>query len=370
MRKLLVLTSVCLISIGLFAQEEEDFKPRVQYGIGMIGQTSIQQTGDDQGYYVDWAGLKKGFIHTNVFLTPKLSGKLQLGYHSPNAKVFEFFIDYKFNDFLSVRGGRFKTGGPRAHFEEVIYDLEFTEIPFSVTEFARDLRIPDFRRYGLQAHGQYKWLGYKLFYHDGDGFGNNPPSEQFIDIDENRQSNVGLKLTNFDIFLSFTPLKHTEFGGHIGKASFAGMGRQSITHHSLFLYYKPNKWEFKLDYLAYPNVIFEDGFVPDSKDFSLHPYYTVDKTGYSLFAGYDINTKFRFGMRYEHFDQGPLGESPTKKYEDLNIYTVGLTFFPLKGNRRNKIVLFYEHFDERNTTPGFHRPNDIIALAAQLFFLK
>lgn len=116
MKKLVVFTSVFLISLGLLAQEEEPFKPKIEYGLGMIGQTSYQQTSDDQGYYIDWAGLKKGFIHTNVFLTPQLSGKLMLGYHSPNAKVFEFYVDYKFNDLIAVRAGRFKTGGPRAHF--------------------------------------------------------------------------------------------------------------------------------------------------------------------------------------------------------------------------------------------------------------
>ena len=370
MRKLLLLTSVFLISAGLNAQEKEPFKPRVEYGLGMIGQTSFQQTGDDQGYFVDWAGLKKGFIHTNVFLTPQLSGKLMLGYHSPNAKVFEFYVDYKFDKLLTVRAGRFKAGGPRAHFEEVIYDQEFTEIPYSITEFARGLGIPDFRRYGLQAFGKYEWLEYKLFWHDGDGFGNNVPSQQFVDIEQDRTSNVGFKLTNFDLFLSFTPLKNTEFGGHVGRASFAGMGRQSITHHSLFLYYKPNQFTFKFDYIAYPDVIFEDGFKPDSKDFSLHPYNTVDKSGYSFYAGYDFHPKLKFGVRYESFDHGALGATPKMDYEKLDIYTAGLTFYPLKGNKRNKIVLFYEHFNERNTAIGYSRPNDIIALAAQLFIIK
>lgn len=369
MKKLVLLGAVFLTGQFLSAQEET-FEPQVQYGIGMIGQTSIQQTGDDQGYYMDRAGLKKGFIHTNVKVTPKLSGKLQLGYHSPNAKVFEFYVDYKFNDLIAIRGGRFKTGGPRAHFEEAIYDQEFTEIPFTVSEFARDMRIPDFRRYGLQAHGQWKWVNYKVFYHDGDGFLNVVPSTQFVDANQNRASNVGFKLTNFDVFLSLTPIENAEFGGHIGRASFAGMGRESITHHSLFFYYKPNKWQLKLDYLAYPQVVFDDGFVPDSKDFSLHPYNTVDKNGYSVFAGYDFHPKFKAGVRFERFDQGPLGSTPGKEYEQMDIYTAGVTFFPIEGNRRNKIVLFYEHFDERKTAPGFDRPNDIIGLAAQLFILK
>ena len=119
MRKNLLLLLAFVLTTGLYAQEGE-FTPSVQYGIGMIGQTSYQKTNDDQGYLMDWAGLKKGFIHTNVFLTPSLSGKLQLGYHSPNAKIFEFYVNYKFDDLLSVRAGKFKGGGPRAHFEEAI----------------------------------------------------------------------------------------------------------------------------------------------------------------------------------------------------------------------------------------------------------
>ncbi|MGO3182136.1 MAG: hypothetical protein ACTIJ9_04820 [Aequorivita sp.] len=370
MRKFLLLTSVFLISAGLFAQEEEEFKPKVKYGIGLIGQTSYQQTGDDQGYVMDWAGLKKGFVHTNVFLTPKLSGKLMIGLHSPNVKMFEFHIQYDFNEYFGVKAGRFKGAGPRTHFQDVIYDQEFTEIPFSVTEFARDLRVPDFRRYGIQAQGKWEFMEYKLFWHDGDGFRTNVPSQQVVDIEQDRKSNVGFKLTNFDLFLSFTPLKDTEFGGHVGRASFAGMGRKSINTYSAFLYYKPNQFEFKLDYLAYPDVVFEDGFKPDSDDFSHHPYNKVDKKGYSVFAGYEFHPQFKFGLRYEHFDHGPLGETPKKDYEQLNIYTAGLTYFPIKGNKRNKLVLFYEHFGEKKTIPGFDRPNDIIALAYQVQIVR
>lgn len=370
MKKYLLLAVFFILTIALHAQEEEEFKPRVQYGIGMIGQTTYQQTNDDQGYLMDWAGLKKGFIHTNVFLTPSLSGKLQLGYHSPNAKIFEFYVDYKFHDLFSVRAGKFKGGGPRAHFEDAIYDQEFTEIPYSVTEFARGLRIPDFRRFGLQAHGKWEFIAYKVFLHDGDGLHITPPTQQFIDKEADRKSNVGFKLTNFDLFLSFTPIKDAEFGGHFGRASFAGMGRKSINHYSAFFYYNPNKLEFKLDYLHYQDVIFEDNFVPESDDFSYHPYNTVNKKGYSFYTGYNFHPKLKFGVRYEHFNHGPLGETPSKLYEDLDIYTAGLTYYPLKGSRRNKLVLFYEYFDERNTAPGFSRPNNIIALAAQLFILN
>lgn len=370
MKKYLLLIVAFAVSFGLYAQEEEEFKPIIQYGIGMIGQTTYQQTNDNQGYLMDWAGLKKGFIHTNVFLTPRLSGKLQLGYHSPNAKIFEFYVNYKFDDLLSVRAGKFKGGGPRAHFEDAIYDQEFTEIPYSVTEFARGLRIPDFRRFGLQAHGKWEFISYKLFWHDGDGLHTTPPTQQFIDKEADRKSNVGLKFTNFDVFLSFTPLKDAEFGGHYGRASFAGMGRKSVNHYSAFFYYNPNKFEFKLDYLHYQDVIFEDNFVPESDDFSYHPYNTVSKKGYSFYTGYNFHPKFKFGVRYEHFDHGALGDTPSKQYENLDIYTVGLTYFPLKGSKRNKLVLFYERFDESKTAPGFRRPNNIIALAAQLFILN
>jgi len=117
-------------------------------------------------------------------------------------------------------------------------------------------------------------------------------------------------------------------------------------------------------------LIFEDNFVPESDDFSYHPYNTVNKKGYSFYTGYNFHPKLKFGVRYEHFNHGPLGETPSKLYEDLDIYTAGLTYYPLKGSRRNKLVLFYEYFDERNTAPGFSRPNNIIALAAQLFILN
>lgn len=369
MRKLLLLLSVLLVSNVFFAQDEE-FKPSVKYGIGLIGQTSYQETGDDQGYIMDWASLKKGFVHTNVFLTPKLSGKLMVGLHSPQIKVFEFHLKYRFNQYFALKAGRFKGAGPRTHFQDVIYDQEFTEIPFAVTEFARGLRVPDFRRYGIQVEGQWEFVNYKLFWHDGDGFRTSTPSQQFIDKDQNRKSDVGLKLTNFDLFLSLTPFRDTELGGHIGRSSFAGMGRNSVTHHSLFLYYKPNKFELKLDYLAYPDVVFEDGFKPDSDDFSYNPYYTVDKKGYSFLTAYNINSQFKVALRYEHFDHGALGDTPNKDYEKLNIYTAGLTYFPIKGNKRNKLSLFYEHFDENKTIPGFDRPNDIIALSYQIFIIR
>lgn len=367
MRKLLLLMSVTLISTGLFAQEEE-FKPSVKYGVGLLGQTSYQQTNDS--YRMDWAGIKKGFLHTNFFLTPKLSGKVSLGLHTPQIKLVDAFLRYEFNEYIALQAGRFKGAGPRTHFQDAIYDQEFTEIPYSVTEFARGMRVGDFRRYGIEAQGKWEFIEYKLFWHDGDGLRVNPASQQFVDIEQNQKSNVGLKLTNFDLFLSLTPIEDVEFGGHVGRSSLPGMGRKSITHHSLFLYYNPNKFEIKLDYLAYPDVIFEDGFNPNSDDFTFSPYNTVDKKGYSVFAGYDIHPQMKFGLRYEHFNHGKLGETPSKQYEDLDIYTAGITYFPIKGNKRTKLVLFYEHFSEGNTAPGFKRNNDIIALAYQIVLIK
>ncbi|MDN6280572.1 MAG: hypothetical protein L0J45_06180 [Psychroflexus sp.] len=372
MRKSLLLLSLSLFSVGLFAQEEkkEEFKPSIKYGIGLVGQTSYQQTSDDQGYTMNWAGLKKGFVHTNVFLTPKLSGKLMVGLHSPQVKVFDFHLQYDFNEYIGVKAGRFKGAGPRTHFQDAIYDQEFTEIPYSVTEFARGMGVADFRRYGIQLQGDWEFINYKLFWHDSDGLRRSVPSQQFIDKQENQESNVGLKLTNFDLFLSFTPLKDAEFGGHVGRSSLPGMGRKSVTHHSLFFYYRPNNFEFKADYLSYPDVIFDGGFTPDSDDFSYHSYNTVNKKGYSLLAGYNFNSQWKASLRYEHFDHGSLGETPSKNYEELDIYTAGITFFPLKGNKRTKLVLFYEHFDESKTTPGFDRPNDIIALSYQLVLIR
>lgn len=373
MRKSLLVLSLLIFSSGLFAQEDkkqdEEFKPFVKYGLGLIGQTSYQETGDDKGYTMNWAGLKKGFVHTNIFLTPKLSGKLMVGLHSPDVKMFEFHIQYTFNEYIGVKAGRFKGAGPRTHFQDVIYDQEFSEIPFSVTEFARDLRVSDFRRYGIQFQGKYDFIKYKFFWHDGDGLRRSVPSQQFIDKQEGQTSNIGLKLTNFDLFLSLTPIKDVEFGGHVGRSSFPGMGRKSVTHYSGFLYYKPNDFEFKLDYLSYPKVIFDGGVTPGSDDYSLHPYTTLDKKGYSFLAAYNINSQWRAAVRFEQFDQGPLAES-SKNYEQLNIYTAGVTFFPIKGNKRNKLVLFYEHFDERKTAPGFSRPNDIIALAYQIQLIR
>lgn len=348
--------------------EKKEFKSSIKYGVGVIGQTTVQQTADGSGYNFQPFSLKKGFLHSNFDITEKLSGKFMMKYHGKDVAVLDLFIEYFFNEHFGIRAGRSKGSGPKTHMTMAVYDHDFTEIPFSVTEYARDLRIGDFRRNGLTFLGKYDWLKYSLTLHDGDGTFNYFHSQQFVNV-QNPKHNVGFKLTNFDLHLNLKPIKDVELGGHFGRVSLPGMGRESTNNASGYLYYTPGKWRFKADYLTYDKTIFEDGQMPNFNDYSLHPYKTVNRQGYSFLVAYHITPKLEAAARYEHFDFGKLKEVPKLKYEDLDIYTVGLTFYPMK-NKRNKLSVYYEHFDEKNTIPGFNKPNDVFSIAYQIHFMK
>lgn len=336
------------------------FNPDIKIGASAIVQTVLQES-HDGGYQFEPAMLKVGFLHLDMQVSEKLFTSVSWAYHS--GKLSDAFIRYKFNDYLTLQVGRFKSAGTRAGHQTSLYDADFCDFTYTSENMSAALGSPDFRHYGIDVSGRVKWMGYKFTLHDG----MSERTRYFSGTNDGPATrNNGLTFKNWDASLSFFPIKNVEFGGHVGSINRPGTGKKALFSYSGYAYYiRENKFKIKADFGAYTEPVFDKK--PEDTDFSITDYKTVNKKGVSLLAGIHVTPRIEPVVRYEYFNHGNPAISG-ESYQDLHMYTLGATYylFP-KDKRKAKISLFYQFRDERR---GDKLSNNWFGISYQVFLMR
>lgn len=361
MKKILLISSILMGFFIANTAAQDGFKPQVKYGAGTILQTVYQQSHDD-GDVFEPAMLKVGFLHTDIQVTEKLLASASWAFHS--GKLSDAFFKYTFNPYFALQLGRFKGAGSRAGAQTVQYDTDFGEFTYLSENLSAAGGAPDFRHYGVDVSGRADFISYKFTLHNG---GSERTHYYSGANDGPALGNNGLKFKSWDALVSFFPIDFLEVGGHVGSVNTPGMGNKTTYAYTGHLYYiVPDKYKIKIDAGKYKKNEFI-GAPPSNMDYSEHDFTEVDKKGFSILGGFNINPRLEPVARFEYFDHGNVSE-PGVTYEKLKMLTVGANYylFP-ESKRKAKISAFYQH---RGESGGPSIKNDWFGISYQVFFMQ
>lgn len=339
--------------------------PYINVGVALQVITSISQAekSDAPGassYNFQPGDFKYGFLHSDAFISDKLSAGFSLSVHSTSTnKISDAYLKYIPFSFLGFQVGRFKGAGNRAVIETSTYDVDFADMSYVGVMQTQDLGTSDYRFNGLNVFGNYKWLRYSFFLHKSNNLRSRAWTQNNNDPVE---GNGGVDFKSWDFSLRFTPVKFLEFGGHMSSSSQQGVGGRSRPAYSGFAYYiTPHKLKVKIDYVFHYRPIFEEGTRPPANDYTLHNWHAEKKQGVSALAGHFVSKHIEPMARFEHFYEG---KEAAIGYKYLNLYTLGLNYYPFPDSPRvGKVTVFFQKRDEKG---GLKLRNDWFGIQYQM----
>lgn len=253
---------------------------------------------------------------------------VQLETTSP--KLLDARIQWKINDNMEIRMGRFIAAGVRGGGLTSHTKLDIVERPESARLWASRTVGADYRDYGVALFGKAKDFKYNVWVHNGAGAANIRPSNR---------GTAGVQTQGVAVagMVTYMPksVKGLEAGAHYG------MGNKYLNEYnsySAYLYYEPKPVRFKAEYIALSNID------------ALGSGVDLEMMGFYVFGAFRVTPNWELVGRFESLDPNTDDNNGGKDDERTDI-TVGATYswFPAAWGQ-TKATFAYVIQNEAATT--------------------
>ncbi len=273
MKIFLVITTVLLFSLTVFAQDVPELK--VKLGGTVQGMASYAQTNTDTNQI--GIGLRR--VRVKVFGNYGEHIKSFVQFELTSPKLLDARIEYIVSKAFQIRVGRFIGAGVRAGGLTAHTDIDIVERAASAIYWGQRTIGADYRDFGIAALGDINGFGYNLTIHNGDGSQNIKASQLSLA----KNLNNGMAVSGM-VYYKPPQLKGFETGGYYG------IGNKTFNEYSsynFYIYYEPLPFRAKAEIISATNK-------GGAKD--------VTFLGYYIFGAYRVTQDIEVLARFENLD--------------------------------------------------------------------